>query len=520
MDLHPLSTVASDEEEVATPTDGTQAWPLKVAAQVPVSEVEAVTSRGADAALPAHSSALQSLRSQATLLQAQVERLVQVGAPPECDALLDHLAGQMGLVLSAVVRLLPSASSDSNPQRVIRTASARTRIVLGGLTDGVLPSASTEVALATLNRKGSMGMALTPRVRKASMREGVTVSFAEDSAVVSAAARRTQLSLNKRFGQVDDDKSTEAQHKVRSLKSVARLAMTIGLASSAPTANNKVSSDSPFPKEEPANGSTAAAAATKETKVKPSTTVTGRRVSVLRSAPRFDIGTFTPLVPSIEVVQEDAEPALGRPHDGAEDSSDDDSESYSDDDDGINGEPSVSKKTFKSQSTSRKLFRRNTFQRKLREAEDISYFAVLHLKLFWGNHTHTEKWTRNVIHDLSPFNSYWYRFMVVISIMAGVFVPVVVCFPQEKEELTLPATIFEYFVAISLIINTIILQFTTVWRNGERLVNHSAIRKWYLKHDLWVDLVATVPWGWLSRSEIGTIPGIDAVVVHDRSPLR
>jgi hypothetical protein len=95
-----------------------------------------------------------------------------------------------------------------------------------------------------------------------------------------------------------------------------------------------------------------------------------------------------------------------------------------------------------------------------------------------------------------------------------------VCFPEEGEELTLPATIFEYFVAISLIINTIILQFTTVWRNGERLVDHSAIRKWYLKHDLWVDLVATVPWGWLSRSEIETIPGIDAVVVHDRSPLR
>jgi hypothetical protein len=55
----------------------------------------AAARREADAAQPAQSAALQSLASQATLLQVHVKQLVQAGAPPDSDALLEHLAAQV-----------------------------------------------------------------------------------------------------------------------------------------------------------------------------------------------------------------------------------------------------------------------------------------------------------------------------------------------------------------------------------------------------------------------------------------
>jgi hypothetical protein len=122
--------------------------------------------------------------------------------------------------------------------------------------------------------------------------------------------------------------------------------------------------------------------------------------------------------------------------------------------------------------------------------------AHLRWKIFWAKDA--VPGSVGLIHHLSPFARYWPRVVSTSALVTALFLPPVVCWGQGEWE----GFLFQFLMGGVLIANAIVRQVTTVSTSRKPLQTHAEIRHWYVRNELWLDLLSTVPYGVLA------VPGV------------
>jgi hypothetical protein len=120
----------------------------------------------------------------------------------------------------------------------------------------------------------------------------------------------------------------------------------------------------------------------------------------------------------------------------------------------------------------------------------MKWGGCLRWDILWAKDTALQR-RIGLIHHQSKFARLWPRVVNTTVLLTALFLPPVVSWGQGEWG----GFLFQFFMGGVLIANTIVRQLTTVSTSREPLQTHTEIRRWYVRNELFLDLVSTVPYG-------------------------